>query len=367
MSEADLQSVPQGNESDQEASLNPAAVMLLEARSRAGFTQKEVADQLFLTTSFIRYIDEGRFEKIPKPAFVKGYLRSYARVVGLSGDEVVAVFEASQISNEADVEIKDVTDEPMGSSTYTGPVFLTGAVGFAGVIIVIILVWLFSGPDEAETEAAVLPAAVSSNDSGGVQVEALQLPSRTVADDDYALDSETFGRGGVSVTDSSLELPQDIQTNVDDAAEAIDEEMTASIASVASVTSTPVSSTPVSSTPVSSTPEEVSRDLNVAVDEIVTSQVTEAGQDIVTVSAGGSDELFFVFSGDCWLEVKDADGQAIYKDLNRSGRSLRIMGAAPFSILLGKAPAASLQFNGKTIDVARYTTADDTAKLRLTR
>jgi cytoskeleton protein RodZ len=77
--------------------------------------------------------------------------------------------------------------------------------------------------------------------------------------------------------------------------------------------------------------------------------------------------LFFEFSGNCWLEVEDAEGVAIYKDLNRNGDALRITGAAPFSILLGKAPAARLQFNGNTVDIERYTTADDTAKVRLTR
>ena len=154
---------------------NAASAMLLEARSRAGFTQKEVADQLFLMTSFIRYIDEGRFDKLPKPAFVKGYLRSYARVVDLSGDEVVANFEASQLPIQDDMEMKDVTDEPMGSSTYTGPVFLTGAVGFAGVVIITSLVWIFSDTNEEPTASVI-----SQNETVSNEVEALQLPSRTM-------------------------------------------------------------------------------------------------------------------------------------------------------------------------------------------
>nr|MBC8272958.1 helix-turn-helix domain-containing protein [Gammaproteobacteria bacterium] len=174
---------------------NAASAVLLEARSRAGFTQKEVADQLFLMTSFIRYIDEGRFDKLPKPAFVKGYLRSYARVVDLSGDEVVANFEASQLPIQDDMEMKDVTDEPMGSSTYTGPVFLTGAVGFAGVVMITSLVWMFSGTNEEPTASVINQDETISN-----QVEALQLPSRTMT-----LTPETAAVGGVSVDQRSLD------------------------------------------------------------------------------------------------------------------------------------------------------------------
>ena len=49
----------------------PAAVknpseLLVEARQRLGLSQKEVADELYLTTSFIEYIDVGEFASIPK-------------------------------------------------------------------------------------------------------------------------------------------------------------------------------------------------------------------------------------------------------------------------------------------------------------
>jgi cytoskeleton protein RodZ len=390
MSETDLQPAPEQNETEQEASLNAASVMLLEARTLAGFTQKEVADQLFLTTSFIRYIDEGQFEKIPKPAFVKGYLRSYARVVELSGDEVVAAFEASQISTQADVEIKDVTDYPMGSSTYTGPVFLTGAVGFVGVIIVIILVWLFSGPDEAATNAVVSPETVTSADFDDVESEALQLPSRTVATRFADGTSDAAGTDGVSVTDDSLE-PAELLTYqfdqtidevglLDEAVEPVDEEMTASFTSI-SVTPEEIAAderaqaeSAVDDSAVIDELEAAEVDEESAVSQpevspraIKRGRVTEAGRSIATVTAEGSDVLFFEFSGNCWLEVEDAEGVAIYKDLNRNGDALRITGAAPFSILLGKAPAARLQFNGNTVDIERYTTVDDTAKVRLTR
>jgi len=364
---------------------NAASAMLLEARSRAGFTQKEVADQLFLTTSFIRYIDEGRFDKLPKPAFVKGYLRSYARVVNLSGDEVVANFEASQLPSRDDVEIKDVTDEPMGSSTYTGPVFLTGAFGFAGVVIIISLVWMFSDSNEVPTASVNSENEILSN-----EVEALQLPSRTL------MSTPDTALGGVSVDQRSLEQADSVRSGeagLDQSSAAViasedlqpleimheDEEMAATFSSISVLpdeiaavepAAEPVDQTDVLTTPIQITSEDEDQVVNQPVAstvEIQRGQITLNGLEITTISAGGEDVLLFQFSDDCWVEIEDAKGVAIYADLNRNGDALQVSGVAPYSILLGKAPSVSLQFNGKTVDVGRYISSDDTAKLILGR
>ncbi|MDA7725822.1 DUF4115 domain-containing protein [Pseudomonadales bacterium] len=364
---------------------NAASAMLLEARSRAGFTQKEVADQLFLMTSFIRHIDEGRFDKLPKPAFVKGYLRSYARVVDLSGDEVVANFEASQLPIQDDMEMKDVTDEPMGPSTYTGPVFLTGAVGFAGVVIITSLVWIFSDTNEEPTASVV-----SQNETVSNEVEALQLPSRTMT-----LTPETV-LGGVSVDQRSLDQADSVRSDEvgldQPPAAAIDsediqpeeilyedEEMAATFSSISVLPDEIAAVEPEAvsldqddglATPTENTIEvedQVAEQLVASAVQIQRGQVTINGLEITTISAGGEDELFFQFSDNCWVEIVDAKGVEIYADLNRDGDALRVSGVAPYSILLGKGPSVSLQFNGETVDVGRYTSSDDTAKLRLGR
>ncbi|MDC1478337.1 DUF4115 domain-containing protein [Pseudomonadales bacterium] len=364
---------------------NAASAMLLEARSRAGFTQKEVADQLFLMTSFIRHIDEGRFDKLPKPAFVKGYLRSYARVVDLSGDEVVANFEASQLPIQDDMEMKDVTDEPMGSSTYTGPVFLTGAVGFAGVVIITSLVWIFSDTNEEPTASVV-----SQNETVSNEVEALQLPSRTMT-----LTPETV-LGGVSVDQRSLDQADSVRSDEvgldQPPAAAIDsediqpeeilyedEEMAATFSSISVLPDEIAAVEPEAvsldqddglATPTENTIEvedQVAEQLVASAVQIQRGQVTINGLEITTISAGGEDELFFQFSDNCWVEIVDAKGVEIYADLNRDGDALRVSGVAPYSILLGKGPSVSLQFNGETLDVGRYTSSDDTAKLRVGR
>ena len=139
---------------------SPAAVkgpseLLAEARQRLGLSQKEVADELYLTTSFIEYIDAGEFASIPKPAFIKGYLRAYARVVELSGDEIVALYQAELQGTEPTPEIKRVTEEDVGTASITGPVLQTGLIGLVGLgLVVAVIWWLVSDPKKNRCRAS---------------------------------------------------------------------------------------------------------------------------------------------------------------------------------------------------------------------
>ena len=44
---------------------------------------------------------------------------------------------------------------------------------------------------------------------------------------------------------------------------------------------------------------------------------------------------------------------------------LAITGIGPFEVLLGRATAVQMTYNGTRVDVARVTTSDETAKVRL--
>ena len=86
----------------------------------------------------------------------------------------------------------------------------------------------------------------------------------------------------------------------------------------------------------------------------------------IRVDAGGSDELKATLVGECWIEVADSQNELIYGDLNRAGDVLILNGRAPLTVLLGNAPMASLEFNGRAIDLDSATTRDAIARLTLT-
>ena len=145
---------------------SPAAVkrpseLLAEARQRLGLSQKQAADKLYLTTSFIKHIDAGEFSSLPQPAFIKGYLRIYARMVDLSGDEIVALYDAELQIAEPIPEIRGVTEEDVGTASITGPVFQTGLIGLGGLALVVSVIWWLVSDPEEETPLSVTQPGVS--------------------------------------------------------------------------------------------------------------------------------------------------------------------------------------------------------------
>ena len=129
---------------------------LVEAREKLGLSQKEVADKLFLTTTVIKQIDQGEFDRLPRQAFIRGYLRSYARVVSLSGDHIVELYEKTSQSSTATAQVRSITEERLGAAYITGPVLLTGVVGLGLLFILIGLIWWLVMDDEREVLICLL-------------------------------------------------------------------------------------------------------------------------------------------------------------------------------------------------------------------
>lgn len=69
----------------------------------------------------------------------------------------------------------------------------------------------------------------------------------------------------------------------------------------------------------------------------------------------GDDEMWFQFTEDCWVEIKDTQGANLYSDLSRSGQNLRLVGQGPFRILLGYAPGVQMRYNGETVSLLAHT------------
>lgn len=60
-----------------------------EARS---VSLREIADSSKISLRYLDALEQDRFDVLPAPVFARGFLREYARVVGLNPDEVVNLF-----------------------------------------------------------------------------------------------------------------------------------------------------------------------------------------------------------------------------------------------------------------------------------
>lgn len=85
--------VPQDSPAHTEIS---AGRQLQAARERMGLSVREAADGLNLSVAIIEALEADRYEALPPRTFVKGYLRAYAKLVGVKEYDVLAAYEQQQ-------------------------------------------------------------------------------------------------------------------------------------------------------------------------------------------------------------------------------------------------------------------------------
>ena len=90
---------------------------------------REIADVTKISIRYLEALEQDRFDVLPAPVFAKGFLREYARYVGLDPDEVVNSYLTAQATVEPE-EIPEVrgSQQRFGKLERTSGLLLTVAV-----------------------------------------------------------------------------------------------------------------------------------------------------------------------------------------------------------------------------------------------
>jgi cytoskeleton protein RodZ len=374
-------SVDEPLEQESPTTVKRPSELLVEARQRLGLSQKEVADKLYLTTSFIQYIDAGEFRNLPKPAFIKGYLRSYARVVDLSGDEIVALYDAELQITEPTPVIRGVTEEEVGTVNITGPVLQIGLIGLGGLALVVAVIWWIVFDPEEETPLSVAqpgvsqPAAQDSSEAAfdfvlppqeGAALQSQQVSQAQAVPDQTGLELQVAMTETLRAIDTvEHALAETVAESQEVSAILVTEESIQEAVTEQSISGPSISGPSISEPSISgpSTSEQDSPGVVAVADSVKFERTTDGTRSFVTVDAGGFDQLELLFRDECWVEIADNQFGLIYNDLNQVNDVLTIYGTAPFKVLLGKATGVEMIYNGRPIELEPFISRDRTAKL----
>jgi cytoskeleton protein RodZ len=399
-------SVDGPQELESPAAAKRCSELLAEARQRLGLSQKEVADNLYLKTSFIKYIDAGEFSNLPKPAFIRGYLRTYARVVDLSGDEIVALYDAELQITELTQEMRGITGEDVGTASITGPVLQTGLIGLGGLMLVVAVIWWIVSDPEEEMPQNVAQPGVSqpaTRDSSVAVFDLVLPPQKDVAlqskrasqaqavPDQAGLESQVAMTETLRAIDTVAHALAETEAESGEVSvipvteesiqEAVTEQSTSELSVSEPSVSEPSISEPSVSEPSVSEPsisepsisepsisepsisEQDSPGVIAVADPVKFERTTDGTRSFVTVDASGYDQLVLSFDDECWVEIADNQFGLIYNDLNQVNDVLTIYGTAPFKVLLGKATGVEMIYNGRPFELEPFISRDRTAKL----
>ncbi|MXY55957.1 MAG: helix-turn-helix domain-containing protein [Gammaproteobacteria bacterium] len=276
---------------------------LREAREEAGLSVADVANTLKVTEFTVEALENERYEELPPRPYIRGYVKRYARLVGLDAGPLTVGFDTV----EAEPVVRAVVPRSPWASFSDFARQSWGVVYGSIVLVFVILIggalwWAWPGGNAEqavpETDAVVDPGVADL------------VPD--VADDPLP----------------AVGAPALVSTPRVEADPAFD-----------STPASPATPEPVAALPLPPGPSDT--------------EVADSDLAAETASGDGglaqSDVIKFVFEAECWVEVRDRDDDLVHGDLGRGGETVAVRGRAPFSILVGNAAVVDISFNGEPV------------------
>lgn len=81
-------------------------------REARGVSLRDIADSSKISVRYLEALEQDRLDVLPAPVFAKGFLREYARVVGLDPDEAVNLYLLARSESEPEIEEGESTVAP---------------------------------------------------------------------------------------------------------------------------------------------------------------------------------------------------------------------------------------------------------------
>ena len=325
--------------------------LLREAREERGYSQKEVARDLHLTSKVIDALEESNFDIIPSSLFARGYIRSYARHLGLDGQSLVAEYDAVYgIPNQNRKPMPGV--HQLGQQSKPGDTWvkLISIIFVIGLVVASVLWW--------------------QHQNGGSMLQ--RLNKVTLSDTEADLVVESLGEDDNSYDMGLLAAnPSEVGATVSDDQTAATEAPVQALDVSEIVAGKPVVTALTEAVSVSPEMSDVSDSSALNPETIAVPAVaqTEESTGAADVAALGPNEalLMMAFDKDCWVEIKDGNGKMILSDLYASGSTIEQVVTAPIEILLGRSSGVTqMTFNGELIDLKPHT-RKDIARLTLSK
>jgi len=295
-----------------------AGGQLQRAREEHRWTRADIAGKLRLNVGVITALEENDYSHLPFPIFVRGYLRSYANLLNLPPEPLIAAYDHQGILPQIQLAVfprqQSRGDRLWRLFTY---IVILGLIGLVG------LWWQNRDAPEHEMVGTLTippPAPpltptsieiVKHNNSYSPVVSVPESPSRELAE------SRALGPP-----------PEDTFVPVGGAPETLPTLITSAS-----------NTQPATTDRADTTPSETNRDSSP-----INPVPSEEGQPEITMQV----------TKDTWIKIKDGKNKMVFNSLLKAGKSQSIQGRAPFKVNLGRVDGVTVNYNGKPFDFSDY-------------
>lgn len=283
--------------------------LLVDARRRAALNQSDIAEQINLPINKISSLENDDYDNLPESTYVRGYLRSYARLVGLDAEEIVKSYnELHHVESELDLS---TSAKPSYDSA-----FLWSTAAVMTILVGLLATWWID---------------IKNN-----QEQVVQLASTEEVQ---------------SISEKEKETPM---ANTENSEPAIQEPEIVEAEPAEAHQTGPVEEKVLSAESIEYVTEEVEQAME------------EESQDPTLVSMSNESEVLTVtFVEKSWTEIHDADSNTLMQGLIEQGVVKNLNGKPPFHIFLGNSPGVVIEVNGQYFDQSEFNRSNRTARFQV--
>ncbi|MGE6606816.1 RodZ domain-containing protein [Halomonas sp. NPDC076908] len=315
------------------ASTSPGE-LLLRQREQLGVPLADAARALNLRPAVIGGLERDDYQEIPVAAYRRGYLRAYAKYLGMDDHLVLEAYQARNGTIDTERKVTPVSTASRPPSKIGAWLFkLVTLLVIVGLIAVTVMWWQSRGGNEppgfssSPTEETTPPPALPANDEPAAGADDSPSPGFTSGGENTALISDAVN---ISPTPTTSEEPMTGEDGTD------------------------LASAPDSPAPTDTADEPQTAAVE---DETTTSDDAEQSVNVNT--------LELTFNEQSWTEIFDATNQRVFVGLQTPGTTTTVEGEPPFRLTVGNATGVELRYQGEEVDLPARAGANNVARFTL--
>ena len=276
--------------------------LLRNAREQLGWTREQVASRIHLRLTLIAAIEADTYDKHTSHTFIRGYLRAYAKLVGIPEETILAAYDKLGLTPPDNIDMQSFSRRSRQQANDSRLKVVTWLVIL--VLIALSIAWWW----QSTARRSAGDEALAASEMGTEQT--MSVASVTPA---------------VDVADPVLPVASDAV-----ATEVVVSDAAATVPAVVAATSAALST------------------------EASAAEATQAPAETAATEPGKAPQLKMSFTADCWLDVKDANGKTLFSGLKKANDELVLEGPEPLRFIVGAPMAVNLEYQGKSFDMSRY-------------
>jgi cytoskeleton protein RodZ len=294
--------------------------ILSEARISQGLSIADVAASIKFAPRQVEALEADDFGHLPELAFVRGFVRSYARLLHI--DEITLLNALPPAHQKLAGLQEDLPEVPFSSSQSnrrTNVAWIGAAAALA--VVVGIVLWVFdekpATKNTGDSYAAVAPAPV--------EVQPVV--------------SEVVAASPVAQASPAIVAPAVV---------------------VAPVAATPAVVAPAAVAPVIPAPAVVKPAVVAPVVKVLPPVASAVSAAVAPSGKPWAKQgpIHLVFDAEAWVDIKDNTGKTLLKQVNPQGSERWLRGEPPYSLVIGNASGVRLYYEGEEVDLSEFSYSD---------